>query len=283
MKVDEKYRGIVEKIISVFGDCPHYSMSFCMDCPLGDRDVTRTPEETVEKAKSYLRALDNARIDAEFLKYGVVVDEEFRDFVENANHEQDCYRLNCNGCPFSYINHNGSCGDISGRGTDFNRNPKRKSVFARYIERLDELKNKTKEDGMEKTKVQVIVGDTIDYMREITQVLHVGGIVWADGTVGKYRNDCFFLRYINNNNEGRIEAGCSDRCKMIADFIENSKSTTREYEYIIAEDFLKDPTIIRGWKKPETHKITIDDKEIELSKESYENIKKALIGDGKTR
>jgi len=134
------------------------------------------------------------------------------------------------------------------------------------------------------TKIQVIIGFDQETMVKVNKKLYAGGIKWYSGNVDPNYRKNDMTRYVNRFNRKRI---CSNKSinlipidsKMIFEQIFlDSKNTEGEYEYISAIRFLTCPEIINGWEREKTYKISIEGKDIELSKESFLNIKR-VIGD----
>jgi len=128
--------------------------------------------------------------------------------------------------------------------------------------------------------VQVIIGNNDKEMIEVNEMLYKGGISWRSSDVGISYKIGNALRYINSFNDNSITSSsfslCGNYKEIVKSIISDSKCANKQFQYIDAKAFLANPTIIKGWVSPKTHRIVIDGQSIELSHKSFLSIKEAL-------
>jgi len=128
-------------------------------------------------------------------------------------------------------------------------------------------------------KVQIIIGFCKETMVKVNKKLYEGGIQWPSKTSNIYYRQNEPMRYINFNGHNRISGVMNTNFEnfksTLQEIFSDSQDNEKRFEYISAVNFLTNPKIIDGWEK-KTYKISIEGKEVELSKKSFENIKKAI-------
>ena len=129
-------------------------------------------------------------------------------------------------------------------------------------------------------KVQIIIGFCKETMVKVNKKLYEGGIQWSNKQNDIYYRQDGPMRYINYNGHNRINGAMNTNFEnfklTLQEIFKDSQCTERTFEYISATNFLTNPKIIDGWEKKKTYKISIEGKEVELSKESFESIKKTI-------
>jgi len=236
--LDEKFRPFVEKVIKHKGNSIGMR---CRECPLDcGRMIWKRFnaskslfEIRVEMAQDYIRQLDNAKIDADFEKHGMVFDDKYGRLAE------------------ALIE---SGGEINWRLFSFAKDEERVKYAHRYIERLDKIREN-------KTKAQVIVGSSAAQMEEVNAMLYNGGFVWRGYRVAPNSRDTNSFDFIRIIREGTMTSvGPSDEpYDIIRHMAGMSRSVLSDYKFFTAEEFLATPTLIKGWKEPkvDTYEINI--------------------------
>ena len=106
---------------------------------------------------------------------------------------------------------------------------------------------------------QMIINESNEQSKEVQELMFKGGFYWLSvGRIVQRLNS----RSISTYNQGYFLN--NDNTASILEAI--NLAETRNKEVITATKFLKDPTIIRGWKKPVLKKVVqVNFEDISLS------------------